>query len=153
MEIKRLGKNDIALFRELIQLFQEVFEMEGTLEFDESYLSQLLDNDNFIAYAAISDDTIAGGLTAYVLPMYYSQSAEAYIYDIAVSPAFQRMEIGRQLMNSLTLHCKQNDIKVIFVEAHEEDTHAIDFYHSAGGKAEKVVHFNFEITPDGNDSL
>jgi hypothetical protein len=31
----------------------------------------------------------------------------------------------------------------MFVEAHEEDQHAVNFYYKAGGQAEKVVHFNF----------
>lgn len=33
----------------------------------------------------------------------------------------------------------------MFVAASEEDVHALDFYHSTGGEAEKVVHFNYSL--------
>jgi aminoglycoside 3-N-acetyltransferase I len=43
-------------------------------------------------------------------------------------------------------YCKQNEIKEMFVAANEEDKNALDFYRSTGGNAEKVVHFNYEIS-------
>ena len=57
----------------------------------------------------------------------------------------EKLNAGKKLIETLAEYCKQNNIKTMFVEAHEEDKHAIEFYHSAKGKAEKVVHFNFEI--------
>ena len=39
--------------------------------------------------------------------------------------------------------CRQKGVAEVFVAASEEDTHALDFYRSTGGAAEKVVHFTY----------
>jgi aminoglycoside 3-N-acetyltransferase I len=145
IEIKRLGKQDVNAFQQLLQLFHDVFEMEETITSDAPHLETLLAKEDFIVYAAFSGNEVAGGLTAYELPMYYFKGSEVFIYDIAVAQNFQRKGLGKKLIEALEKYCKQKNISVMFVEAHEEDTHAIDFYHSTGGKAEKVVHFNYSF--------
>ena len=142
-QIKRLGSHDVIIFQKLIRLFREVFEMEKPGEAEESYLLALLQKPDFIALCAIVENEIAGGLTAYELPLYYSGGSEIFIYDIAIKPAFQRKGFGRKLLVNLEEYCRQSGIKIMFVAANEEDEHAVDFYHSTGGKAEKVIHFNY----------
>ena len=143
--VKKLSEQDLLVFQKLIQLFHEVFEMKNDLTGNGSHFKKLLWKRSFIAYAAIYENEVVGGLTAYELPMYYSGDSEVYIYDIAVKPEFQRAGVGRQMLFSLQEYCRQNGIKELFVEAHEEDKHAVYFYHSTGGKAEKVVHFNYQL--------
>jgi aminoglycoside 3-N-acetyltransferase I len=46
-------------------------------------------------------------------------------------------------MIALTEYGKRSNIKTIFVEAHQQEIQAVNFYHSVNGSAEKVVHFNF----------
>jgi aminoglycoside 3-N-acetyltransferase I len=145
IEIKRLGKQNVLIFQKLIRLFQEVFETEQLIACEESYLERLLEKPGFIAYSAIFENEVVGGLTAYELPMYYTANSEIFIYDIAIRPAFQRKGVGKKLLLSLEEYCRQNGINLMFVAASEEDEHALDFYHSTGGKAEKVVHFNYSI--------
>jgi aminoglycoside 3-N-acetyltransferase I len=145
IHIQQLGKSDLLLFRELITLFNEVFEEKRGAVANETYLKQLLQRKEFIVFVALQNDNVIGGLTAYEMPMYSAEHSELYIYDMAVKTEFQRMGIGKNLISALSGYAKANNIKTMFVEAHEEDTHAIDFYHSANGKAGKVVHFNFEI--------
>jgi aminoglycoside 3-N-acetyltransferase I len=144
-QIKLLGKKDVLLFQKLIRLFQEVFGMEKLIEVEESYLIRLLEKPDFIAYGVIFGNEIVGGLTAYELTTYYSEDSEIFIYDIAVKPEFQRKGLGKQLLSSLKKYCKQNGISVLFVEVHEEDEHAVNFYHSTHGKAERVIHFNYYL--------
>jgi aminoglycoside 3-N-acetyltransferase I len=143
--VKRLEKKDLIFFQKLIALFREVFEMKQPIHVEGSYLTQLLENPDFIVYAIFFKNEIVGGLTAYELSSYYAESAEVFIYDIAIKPAFQRKGLGRQLLLSLKEYCAQKNIKIMFVEANEEDEHAVDFYHSTGGKAEKVIHFNYYL--------
>jgi aminoglycoside 3-N-acetyltransferase I len=143
VQIKRLGSHDIIIFQKLIGLFQDVFEMENLVEAQEPYLPGLLQKPDFIALCAIVENEIVGGLTAYELPLYYNGGSEIFIYDLAVKPAFQRKGFGRKLLVSLEEYCQQSGIRVMFVSANEEDEHAVDFYHSTGGKAEKVIHFNY----------
>jgi aminoglycoside 3-N-acetyltransferase I len=144
-QIKRLGKEDVAIARRLLLLFGEVFEM-GDVEIpEEAYLEKLIGNPGFIMYAAISGNEVAGGLTAYALPMYYTDRAEMFIYDIAVRPAFQRKGVGGRLLSALQRYCKENGIREMFVAANEEDAHAVDFYRKTGGREEKVLHFTYRI--------
>ena len=144
--IKKLNKSDLSHFQQLIQLFNEVFENENSPIASESHLSTLLEKNEFIVFAAFVNNEIAGGITAYELPSYSSDQSEVYVYDIAVKSQFQRKGFGQKMLQALKQHCAENNITLLFVEAHEKDKHAVDFYRKAGGQAEKVVHFNFTAT-------
>jgi aminoglycoside 3-N-acetyltransferase I len=142
-EIKQLTKEDLSTFNSLIDLFNMVFEEEPRIR-KEAHLLKLLGSNNFIAIAAISENEVVGGLTAYELPMVYSEYSEIFLYDLAVKPEYQRMGIGERLIQSLKDYCIKNGIKEFFVLAHEEDVHAIEFYRATGGKSERVVNFLYE---------
>ena len=146
IEIKRLTKEDLSNFTALINLFNLVFEEESKIGSEANSL-RLLNNDGFIAIVAIAENEVVGGLTAYELPMYYSDSSEIFLYDLAVKPDYQRNGIGKGLLHSLREYCIQNGIKDFFVMAHEEDEHAIEFYRATGGKAEKVFNFVYDVEP------
>jgi aminoglycoside 3-N-acetyltransferase I len=142
-QIKKLGKQDVLIFRKLIDLFHQVFEVENPKQAEESYLANLLEKPDFIAMCVVVENELAGGLTAYELPMYYANESELFIYDIAIRPEFQKKGLGRELLKFLEKYCRQQNIRVMFVAANEEDEHALEFYHATGGKAERVVHFNY----------
>ena len=143
IEIKHLTKQDLSEFTLLIRLFNTVFEEESKIA-GETNLLDLLNNNTFIALVAIDKDEVVAGLTAYELPMYYSDGSEIFLYDLAVKPDYQRMGIGRGLIQQLKKYCTENGIKEFFVMAHEDDEHAVEFYHATGGKAEKVVNFLYQ---------
>ncbi len=143
-KIKKLKKGDELTFQKLILMFHEVFETNSNIP-NLSYLKGLLANSAFVAYVIIHEDEVIGGLTAYELPMYYADSSELFIYDIAVKATFQRKGLGKKLLSSLGNYCKIVNAELMFVASNEEDKHAVEFYHSIGGKSEKVVHFNYNI--------
>ena len=143
-DMRQLTKEDLSTFNSLIDLFNMVFEEEPKIR-NETHLLKLLGSNDFIAIAAVSENEVLGGLTAYKLPMVYADSSEIFLYDLAVKPEYQRMGIGKGLIQSLKEYCIKNGIKEFFVLAHEEDEHAIEFYHSTGGKSEKVVNFLYEV--------
>ena len=145
IEIKHLTKEDLSQFTALINLVNVVFEEENPTTGSEANSLRLLDNERFIAIVALAENEVVGGLTAYELPMYYSDSSEIFLYDMAVKPEYQRMGIGKGLIQSLKEHCIKNGIQDFFVMAHEEDEHAIEFYRTTGGRAEKVVNFVYEV--------
>lgn len=87
---------------------------------------------------------VAGGATAYVLAPYHARMPELFIYDVAIATQHQRKGLGAKLIAALKDYCRENNIGEMFVPAHEEDTHALDFYRSTGGKAEKVVLFTYD---------
>ena len=143
-EIKQLTKEDLSTFNSLIDLLNMVFEEEAKIR-SEAHLLRLLGRDDFIAIVAVSENEVLGGLTAYELSMVYSDYSEIFLYDMAVKSEYQRMGIGKGLIQGLKEYCIKNGIKEFFVLAHEEDKHAIEFYRSTGGKSEKVVNFLYEV--------
>ena len=147
-EIKQLTNKDLAKFTSLINLFNTVFEEEHPSTGSTANSLKLLNNKSFIALVALTGDEVVGGLTAYELPKYYSDTSEIFIYDLAVKPEYQRQGIGKGLLQSLKEYCIRHEIKEFFVMAHEEDEHAIEFYHATGGKAEKVINFLYEANEE-----
>src|SRR5258706_10149624 len=122
-EVKLLTKEDLSTFVSLINLFNLVFEEENPAIGSEANSQQLLDDDRFIVLVALADNEVVGGLTAYELQKYYSDTSEIFIYDLAVKPEYQRMGIGKGLIQSLKEYCLKHGIKEFFVMAHEEDKH------------------------------
>lgn len=143
-EVRLLTKRDVSVFAALIEMFRMAFEEPESRTGSETNLQRLLDSEHFIAIAAVLENEIVGGLTAYILPMYYSDDYEVFLYDMAVKPNYQRMGIGKKLIHSLKEYCIKKGVKVFFVLAHEEDEHAVEFYRSTGGISEKVVNFVYE---------
>ena len=84
VKIEKLDHNDINKFTELIRVFEDVFEMKDFIMPDEIYLQQLLEKDGFFVFVALLDNKVAGGLTSYTMPQYYSKSPLVYIFDLAV---------------------------------------------------------------------
>lgn len=144
IEIRKLTDQDVSAFKALLLLFNQAFEEERDLSTTEQ-LSALLNNRQFVVLAAFSGEEILGGLTAYELPLYYGNETEIFLYDMAVHPDHQRKGIGKQLLEFLKDYCAKNKINTFFVLAHEEDVHALEFYHATGGQREQVANFVYEI--------
>lgn len=145
IEIQKLNYRDIDSFIELIDLFEEVFEMKHAEQASKYYLEELLSKDEFYAFVAVSEGTIVGGLTAYSLMQYFSEAPLLYVYDVAVMKRYQRKGIGKKLMLGIRDYCSEIGIQEIIVQADEADEHAIEFYHSTGAKAAKVVQFYYGL--------
>jgi len=145
VEIKKLHTSDITLFLALIRLFEDVFEMQNFKMPDEKYLQELLHQDGFYVFVAMIDNQVVGGLTAYTLQQYYSTRPLVYIYDLAVLTLYQRQGIGKKLIESINNYCQSIGVEEVFVQADEVDDYALDFYHSTGATAEKVVHFYYPL--------
>ena len=143
IRITQLSDNDLDTFKELVDLFKVVFEHEDRFIPEENYLRKLLARKDFVVYVVHIDNRLIGGLTAYELRKYYSEESEFFIYDIAIRPEHQRKGLGRKLISAIKNHGNNVGIKEIFVAADADDKQAVDFYHTTGAQAEKVVHFNY----------
>ena len=42
-------------------------------------------------------------------------------------------------------YCRTIGVEAVMVQADEADDYAINFYHSTGGTAEKVIHFDYVL--------
>jgi aminoglycoside 3-N-acetyltransferase I len=143
--IKQIAAGDLNEFIQMLRLFEEVFEMQDFQMPRESHLKKLLRGKNFIAFIALHENAVIGGLTAHLLPSYYSASSEVYLYDLAVKASFRRKGIGKKLLQALMVYCGENNYKAFFVQADEADIHALEFYRATGGSPQKVVHFNYLV--------
>lgn len=143
--VRQLEPKDINLFQELVLIFEDVFEMQNCIVPNQNHLQNLLGKPDFIVFAALLENKVIGGLTAYILTSYFVESSDVYILDIAIKPEFQRMGLGKRIMKALIEHCKKQNMNEIFVQADETDPHAIGFYHSLGGISKKAINFDFAL--------
>lgn len=143
MEIRRLISGDEELFHQMVATMAAVFE-ERCDPFDRSFAARLLARPDFWAVAVIEVDSVTAGVTAYALPMTRADETELFIYDVAVRVDRQRQGVGRALLNELHRLAATAEIRLSFVPAEDEDTHAIDFYRALGGSATAVTFFTFD---------
>lgn len=150
-EIQLLKSTDLNKLKELILVFENVFEMKQFELPSDTYLQKLLDKETFFAVISLVQDRIIGGLTGYILDQYYSEKPLAYIYDLAVLTEYQRKGVGRKLIKFTNEYCKQKGYEEVFVQADEIDDYAIDFYRSTKPTAEeKVIHFYYTLETPAN---
>jgi len=143
--IRRLGRTDREAARAMFGVMAHVFE-EHAEPLGDDYLDRLLARDDFWALAAFADERepeVVGGLTAHTLPMTRSESAELFIYDLAVRADRQRSGIGRALVGALRELAANAGIAVVFVPADDDDHHALEFYRAVGGTPSPVTFFTF----------
>ena len=140
--IRRITSSEPEKMLELLQVFHEAFESDKA-EVTSEYLQGLLSQPHFWVYTFEQKSKVLGGFTGFVLPRYYQETAEFFIYDIAVLPSEQRKGIGHQLLKVLMDDCLKNGISEVFVDASEEDPQAIEFYRTFKGREEAVFQFSF----------
>jgi len=148
IDIQRLRSGDIARMRELLCVFGDAFD-EPVRYTDnqpsDEYLRRLMSSDSFLAVAALAGGQVVGGLTAYLLPKPEMESAEAYIYDLAVDESHRRRGIATALIRRLREEVAELGATVIFVQADAEDDEAIALYETIGQR-EKVFHFDIPVS-------
>jgi len=146
LEIKKLDARNIDEFVSLISLFEDVFEMKNFSIPDNKHLLNILQKKDFMAFVAIKENQIIGGLTAYTLDQYYSKKPLAYIYDLAVLTKYQRQGVGKMLIAAINNYCAAQGYEEVFVQADKVDDYAIDFYRKTSITAEEdVIHFYYKL--------
>lgn len=145
--LRRLGPTEIPLMRGLNALFGEAFaepETYGAQPPDDSYLADLLGKDQVIALAALTDETVVGGLVAYELDKFERARREVYVYDLAVTATHRRRGIARALLEHLRDIARERGAWVVYVQADYGDDPAIALYESLG-RREDVLHFDIDV--------
>ena len=117
---------------------------EESQALSDAYVDRLLAREDFLAIAALAGDRVAGGLTAYVIPLTRSQASEVFIYDVAVRSEDRRKGVGRELVTALRDVVGAKGCDDVFVLAENADVDALNFYRSLGGVACPVTLFDFE---------
>lgn len=141
---RRLTSGDIQLARQTFTLMAREFGEEDR-PLGDDYLQRLLERPEFWVIAAIVDGEVVGGLTAHTLPMTRAETAEIFIYDIAVRSDRQRRGVGRRLIETLHHVAASRGIECVFVAADNDDEAALEFYRALGGNATSVTYFGFPV--------
>jgi aminoglycoside 3-N-acetyltransferase I len=142
VQIRRLRVGDRDLARRLFAVMADVFE-EPREQLSDDYVDDLLAREAFWAIAALAGDEVVGGLTAHSLPMTRTESAEVFMYDVAVRADRQRQGIGRQLVTALCAAATDAGFGDVFVPVDSADEHALDFYRALAGVPAPVTIFTF----------
>ena len=147
--ILRVNADDIPLMHAMNRLYGEVFADHETYCAQpptDEYLGRLLEDETFIALAALRDGAVVGALTAYELRKFERERSEIYIYDLAVGAKHRRQGIATALIETTRAIARQRGAWVVMIQAdtNEEDEPAIALY-SKLGKREEVLHFDLEV--------
>lgn len=145
--ITKLMTQDVAIFQDMIFLFNVVFEVATNHNAppSETYLANLLHQKDFAVWVASIDKQVVGGLTMYILPQYRSTKRMGYLYDIAVKNDLQRKGIGQMLLSACRAWCAANRVTELFLQAENEDEQAIYFYRKTGAHEIATTSFEYEI--------
>ena len=141
---KQLGVKDAHPLKQLLRVFGNAFgdmdAYQSVIPSDE-YLRSLLAKQNFVVLVALADDSVVGGLAAYVLEKFEQQRLEIYIYDLAVAEEHRRRGIATKLISDLRQIARERGAYVIYVQADRTDDAAVKLYESLG-RREEVFHFD-----------
>ena len=143
VSIVTLAPGDTGLLRSVSLMFGAAFG-DPTYRVAEppvTYLERLLASDTFIAFAAMDDGEVVGGLAAYVLPKFEKERSEIYIYDLAVAQTHRRQGIATSMIEELRRIAVSRGASVLFVQADYGDDAAIALYTKLGTR-EDVIHFD-----------
>ena len=149
--IRCLTADDVHLLGSLLSVFGEAFEEPdtyGATRPSADYLRRLLGGDFFIALAALKDGEVVGGLAAYELRKFEQERSEIYIYDLAVAAPHRRQGIATSLIFELRRIASSRGAYVIYVQADQGDTPAIELYTKLGIR-EDVLHFDIAVPRGG----
>ena len=131
---------DIEEFKNLLDVFRDVFEWSDHDHPDEEYLLRLLKDANLLVVVAKAGNEVVGGLTAYVLPGYEVARPSIYVHDLGVKKSFQGQGVGKSLIGHLMEHARNNDFHEIFVDAEQDDNEdVIAFYRKTPFDSETKV--------------
>lgn len=135
--------------RQLLEVFGHAFgdvQTYVTAQPSSSYLQRLLGSSSFLAFAAMADGRLVGGLAAYELMKFEQERREIYIYDLAVAETHRRQGVATALISALKREAAERDAYVIYVQADRDDAPAIALYTKLGTR-ENVLHFDIEVAP------
>jgi aminoglycoside 3-N-acetyltransferase I len=145
--ICRLTPADVPRMEAMMTMFGDAFEDAASYTGARpgaAYLQGLLGSDGFVALAAVTGDTVVGGLAAYELRKFEQERSEFYIYDLAVSEAHRRQGLATALIGALRSIAAARGAYVIFVQADHGDDPAIALYSKLGTR-EDVLHFDIAV--------
>lgn len=151
ISVQVLNPLQVADFIKLLQIFEEEFDMSDFTPPSDTYLKKLLLNPKFKVIVAKDQNDVIGGLTMYILDVYYSQKQIGYIYDLAVSKPHQRKGVGKVLLKRAVSFGLVNEFELVFVQAETEEKEVLEFYRATPVTGElQATHFWYQLSPSAD---
>lgn len=144
MVIERLGPNDLDKFKELRNLFIEVFQ-EPAPELTDEQLVAIRDNRNFVVFAATVGFELVGGMTAHIVPNYYRGGIDLFIQDLAIRSTHRRMGVASELLGKAKKFCEDHRIREMYLAAEWDDDQANAFYKSTEAEELRAIFYTYKI--------
>ena len=119
MKIELLTKKDAPC---VAKIEQECF----STPFKESDILEYLDNPIWHFYVAKDEKEVLGYISFTVI------LDECQIVNVATSPAYRKMGVGKALIGKMLGYAKENGISKVFLEVRESNAPAIGLYKSFG---------------------
>jgi aminoglycoside 3-N-acetyltransferase I len=133
-EVKKLAAHETELAKELFLFYQEDDGVAEPVLPGDAYLRELMSGDSFHVLVAMENGELAGGLTAYEMPMYKKEVKEMFLYEIAVKPAYRQNGAGTALINRLKNICVEKSIDELYVGTTTPNQAAMKLYSGTGGE-------------------
>jgi GNAT superfamily N-acetyltransferase len=126
-------------FSSIYSLLKEFAEFQKTPERVMITLEQMIqEKDLFRCFVAETEDNRIVGVASFFFA-YYSWSGKAiYLDDLYVQPKWRKLSIGKQLLNAVIDHAKEERCKKLRWQVSKWNTNAIDFYKSMGAEIDDV---------------
>lgn len=127
--IRRAVKADFA---DIFNLFREFSVFQKTPEKMHITLQQLEEDEQYFqCFVAVADGQIIGYATYFFA--YYSWTGRGvYLDDLYVRESLRKYGIGRQLLDTVIQHAKENDCRTVRWLVSRWNTNAIEFYKKIG---------------------
>ena len=127
-----------ADFSQVYELMREFSHFQGTPERVTITPAEMESNQFlFQCYVAEGDNRIIG--FASFFPAYYSWTGKAlYLDDLFVKEKFRKIGLGKQLLEAVIRHAKEEKYKKIRWQVSKWNTHAIAFYKRMGATVDEV---------------
>lgn len=142
--IKKLVPADWATAKQFL-IWNREDDSEKAIPGDD-YLARLLAQETFHLLVALNGERIVGGLTAYELPMYQTESVEMFLYEIGVDEACQREGIASGLIAELKKICREKGIQTLFVGTEKQNQPAKKLYEKTGATLEEIAWYTYHLS-------
>jgi ribosomal protein S18 acetylase RimI-like enzyme len=135
--IRLLGPDDIAVLGNVAEdVFDEDIDPRWAAEF-------LNDPRHHIVVALLGNQVI--GMASAVHYVHPDKPPELWVNEIGVTPAYRQRGIGKQLIAALFSRGRELGCKEAWLGTEESNTAARQLYASAGGVAQPMVYFTFDL--------
>lgn len=133
MQVTRLGTKDLDLALRAIRTLKMPLSQSAL---GDEYLKKLLSRPENILIVAAQEGVPIGFLLAYLLDRVDRDQRMVCLYEVDVSERYRRRGIGRAMIDTLKMICRQENAMKTWVITNRSNLAAFRLYESTGATAD-----------------